>query len=165
MLFSKRAAILPAYFSSNPIFIMANQFEDLFKKFVYTGVGFVSTTAEKLQESVDDLVGKGKLSKDEGKRLVDDFFQNTEARRAEFETKMKEVAEGVMDRVSVSSRNEEETLTQRLDQLEARLARLEATDKPAPKKVTSPKKTAPQKSTSPSGKKSSGTSPKKKDEQ
>ena len=45
--------------------------EDLFKKFLYTGVGLVAMTAEKIQKSVDKLISDGKLSIDEGKKLID----------------------------------------------------------------------------------------------
>lgn len=45
--------------------------EDLFKKFLYTGVGLVAMTAEKIQKSVDKLVSDGKLSIEEGKKLAD----------------------------------------------------------------------------------------------
>lgn len=45
--------------------------EDLFKKFLYTGVGLVAMTAEKIQKSVDKLISDGKLSVEEGKKLID----------------------------------------------------------------------------------------------
>ena len=52
--------------------------EDLFKNFLYTGVGLVAMTAEKIQNSVGKLVSEGKLSLEEGKKVVDklvnDFF-------------------------------------------------------------------------------------------
>lgn len=45
--------------------------EDLFKNFLYTGVGLVAMTAEKIQKSVDKLIHEGKLSIEEGKKVVD----------------------------------------------------------------------------------------------
>jgi polyhydroxyalkanoate synthesis regulator phasin len=45
--------------------------EDLFKKFLYTGVGLVAMGADKIQKSVDKLVSDGKLSIEEGKKLLD----------------------------------------------------------------------------------------------
>lgn len=45
--------------------------EDLFKKFLYTGVGLVAMTAEKIQKSVEKLISDGKLSIEEGKKLID----------------------------------------------------------------------------------------------
>jgi len=49
--------------------------EDLFKKFMYTGVGLVAMTAEKIQKSVDKLISDGKLSIEEGKKLIDKLVQ------------------------------------------------------------------------------------------
>ena len=45
--------------------------EDLFKKFLYTGVGLVAMTTEKIQKSVDKLISDGKLSIEEGKNIID----------------------------------------------------------------------------------------------
>lgn len=45
--------------------------EDLFKNFLYTSVGLVAMTAEKIQKSVDKLIHDGKLSIEEGKKVVD----------------------------------------------------------------------------------------------
>ncbi len=55
--------------------------EDLFKKFLYTGVGIVSTTAEVLQRSVDEWIEKGKISEDEGKKIVDEFMNDASSRK------------------------------------------------------------------------------------
>ncbi|GAB4403093.1 MAG: hypothetical protein OHK0039_01800 [Bacteroidia bacterium] len=96
--------------------------DELLKKFLYTGVGLVSLTAEKLQEAVDDLVGKGKLSEKEGKKILDDFFNTTEAKRADFESKMREAAESVMDRLNFTPKSEYDALLQRVQELEAKLA-------------------------------------------
>jgi len=49
--------------------------EDLFKKFLYTGVGLVAMTTEKIQKSVDKLISDGKLSIEEGKKLIDKLVQ------------------------------------------------------------------------------------------
>ena len=128
--------------------------EDLFKKFLYTGVGLVSLTAEKLQEAVDDLVGKGKLSETEGKKIINDFFENTESKKAEFESKMKEAVDSVVDKLSFPSKGEMETLQNRIAELEAQLAaqkeaaatkEAEAPKAEAPKKKPAPRKRATRK--------------------
>ncbi|MEO0899964.1 MAG: hypothetical protein AAFY71_26355 [Bacteroidota bacterium] len=67
--------------------------ENLLKKFFYTGVGLVSITAERLQKTVDEMVGEGKVSEDEGKKIVDSFIEDVEKRRDEFESNMKESIE------------------------------------------------------------------------
>ena len=134
--------------------------EDLFKKFLYTGVGLVSLTAEKLQESVDELVGKGKLSEKEGKKLLDDFFDSTEAKRGEFEEKLREAAESVIERFSVPSKAEYDALKKRVEELEAQLTEAQKPaarrgrppgSKSAPTKKTPAKKTTRRKAEPPAG--------------
>ncbi|MEL7533459.1 MAG: hypothetical protein AAFN10_19250 [Bacteroidota bacterium] len=113
--------------------------EELFKRFLYTGVGFVAMTAEKLQESIDEMVGDGKLSEEEGKKLVDNFMDNAETRKQEFESKLKEAAEGVVEKFSFPSKGEYETLLKRVEELEAKLAAKESAS--SPKKSTTQKRT------------------------
>ena len=112
--------------------------EDLFKKFLYTGVGFVSMTAEKLQESIDELVGKGKISRDEGRKIIDDFMGSAESRKEEFEQKLKEAAENVLDKFAFVGKSEFEDLVKRVEELEKKAS--------AKKTTTTRKKTSTRKS-------------------
>lgn len=115
--------------------------EDIFKRFLYTGVGFVAMTAEKLQESIDEMVGKGKLSEEEGKKLVDDFMDNTESRKEEFESKLREAAESVMDKLTFPSQADYDALLKRVEDLEEKLSQATA------KKTTTRKRTSTKKKT------------------
>ena len=113
--------------------------EDLFKKFVYTSVGLVSSSVEKFQKSVEKLVDEDKISQEEGKKIVDDLFKNTEAKREEFEAKLAKIVEEIMAKMNVAS-------AKNLSDLEARIAAVEEkvgiehaasaeSKKKAPKKV------------------------------
>lgn len=95
--------------------------EDFFKKFLYTGVGLVSMTAEKLQEAVDDLVGNGKLSREEGKKIVEDFMSNAEAKKDEFESKMKQAADNVAENLKFPTQKDFNALLKRIEVLEEKL--------------------------------------------
>ena len=80
--------------------------EDLFKKFVYTGVGLVSLTADKLQKSIDKLIDEEKISEKEGKKIVDDFFKKTESKKKEFEKQLQGVTEEVVKKFDFSKAKE-----------------------------------------------------------
>lgn len=108
--------------------------EDLFKKFVYTGVGLVSLTSEKLQKSIDKLVSENKISHDEGKKIVDEFFQKTEAKKEEFEAQLKKVVEDVYSKLPISKNKE-------MAELEKRVAALEEKAGNATKTKTTSKST------------------------
>ncbi|MEM7655199.1 MAG: hypothetical protein AAF399_03650 [Bacteroidota bacterium] len=97
--------------------------EDMLKKILYTGVGIATITAEKLQETVDEWVGKGKVSEEEGKKIVDDFWTKVDNRRHEVEDKLKDFAENVSTKVNmprVATAEDIQSLVQRIEVLEAK---------------------------------------------
>lgn len=122
--------------------------EDLFKKVIYTGVGLISVTAEKLQSTVDTLVDENKISREEGRKVIDDLIQNTEGKREEFESQLKNLVEDVFSRTRVASQQDFDALVKRVEALEGTTteeeAATEATATEA-KKATPRKKAAPKK--------------------
>lgn len=98
--------------------------EELVRKLLYTGVGIVAMTAEKLQESVDEMVGKGKVSKDEGKRIVQEFVDTMETKRDEFEERLKEAADNMTSNMKLpqfATKEDVDALMDRIATLESKL--------------------------------------------
>ena len=48
---------------------------EMVKNMVYAGVGLASMTSEKVKETIEELVEKGRISETEGKNIVSDFFK------------------------------------------------------------------------------------------
>lgn len=96
--------------------------ENLLKKFVYTGVGLVSLTKDRLQKTVDELVDDKKISSKEGKKLVEDFFKDTESKRKELEGQLKKSVEKIIKTFSFATADEMAALESRIKELEAALA-------------------------------------------
>lgn len=105
--------------------------EDLFKKFLYTGIGLAALTTEYLQKSIDDLVSNQKLSKEEGKKIVDDVMQKTASKKGEFEGQFKKVAEEVMERFNFAKSKEVEELKKRVALLEAKINKVQTDEVPS----------------------------------
>lgn len=99
--------------------LITSTMEKEFKKFLYAGVDLAAAASEKFQASVSDLVAKGKISSEEGKKMVDDFFAKSEERKAEFESKYKEFSE----KLGINKKKNEE---EELDELRKKVADLEA---------------------------------------
>lgn len=97
--------------------------EDLFKKFLYTGVGIVSNTAERVQKAINELVEKGKLSEEEGKKMLDEFISDADAKKQEYEGKVKDLVDKALNKLDLSSREEVEKLNARIAELEEKLAK------------------------------------------
>lgn len=98
--------------------------EDLIKKFVYTGVGLASLTAEKLQKSIDKLVDEEKISEKEGKKIVDEFFQKTESKKKEFESQITKITEEVIKKFDFSKAKEIFELNKRVKALESKVSKM-----------------------------------------
>ena len=99
--------------------------KDLLRNFLYTGIGLVSLAAEKLQVTVDDLVEQGKLSQEEGKKIVDDFFRTSEAKRDEFESRVKKMAESLTSKFDLFGREVGASLRYGSEELEDKLTNSE----------------------------------------
>jgi polyhydroxyalkanoate synthesis regulator phasin len=50
---------------------------DLFQKFLLLGLGAASATKEKLEQVVSDMVGEGKISEGEGRKLLDEVVDRS----------------------------------------------------------------------------------------
>ncbi len=92
--------------------------EDLFRKVLKTGFGLVANTTEKFQNTVKDLVDKGSLSEEEGKRVIHDLIDTTEAKKEEFEQKIRDLIKDAMDKLQLPNASEFNKLTDRIRKLE-----------------------------------------------
>ena len=92
---------------------------ELFKKFLYTSVGLVSNTGERMQTLITDLVEKGRLSEDEGKKIVEEFTAGTTDKRNEFEDRLSGLVQDIMHKLNLPTRAQIEALEERIEELEA----------------------------------------------
>lgn len=116
--------------------------EDLVKKVLYTGVGLVATTTEKLQSTVNGLVDSGKVPQEEGKKIVDDFVSSTETKRNEFESRATDLIESIVRRLEVPTKSDYEALSKRIAKLERAARTSKTVDTAAAGKSTASKSTA-----------------------
>jgi polyhydroxyalkanoate synthesis regulator phasin len=112
--------------------------EDLFKKFLYTGVGLVAHNAEMLQKNVNELINKGKLTEDEGRKVVDDLIVDTTHKKEEFEDRLRGMVDGILAKFDLPSREEINSLRTRVTELEEELAAAKTTNTEATKAKKKP---------------------------
>jgi polyhydroxyalkanoate synthesis regulator phasin len=67
-----------------------NNIQETLKKYFYSGVGLAASTAEVVTKSVNELVRKGKVSEEDGKKLVAEAIKKAEAQRPVIEAKYNE---------------------------------------------------------------------------
>lgn len=96
------------------------------KKFLYAGVELAAAASEKFQQSIQELIAKGKISAEEGKKMIDEFFAKSEERKDEFEKKYREFTEKLGLRKRKNDEEELEALRKKVADLEAKLAKAKA---------------------------------------
>lgn len=77
--------------------------DDLFKKFINTGVGFLSQGNKAVQVAIEKLVRESKISEQEGKKIVDDLLKNSETKRADLEKQFKGLTADLRSRVGLKA--------------------------------------------------------------
>ncbi len=117
--------------------------EDVFKKILYTGVGMVTTTRETLTKGVEELISKGKISKEEGEKVVSKMEKNLETKREEFEAGLTNMVGLAMDKLNLPSAELLKRLEKRIKSLEIKVGLLTKELDASKKEVAAAKKQKP----------------------
>lgn len=102
--------------------------EDTFKKMLYTGIGFLSLAKTKTQEVINDLIDRGKLSQDEGERIMKDFKKESATSRDAMEREMRGWMENALDRMEIAKKKKLKELEKELVELQKRVTALEGSN-------------------------------------
>lgn len=97
--------------------------EKLLKRFLYTGVGLVATTAEHLQKQINEAVEQAHQSEEEGKRIVADLVEDLKGKTNNMDGQWKEMIDKVLARFEFTSYEEVNDLKGRVKQLEEKIAK------------------------------------------
>ena len=110
--------------------------KDFLRKFIYTGVGLVSLTADKFKETVDKLIEDGKMSKTDGKKAIDDFIENVGTKKDELEDQFDNLINKLVENFSFADKDEVGLLEKRISELEKEPKKEKVSRKPVKKKIT-----------------------------
>lgn len=77
--------------------------DDLFKKFINTGVGFLSQGNKRVQTALDKLVQESKISEHEGQKIMADLRKSGETKRKDLEKQLQALTDNLRDRVGLGS--------------------------------------------------------------
>lgn len=90
---------------------------DLLEKTMYMGLGLFSLTKERAEEMIDDLVEKGKVSKDESAQAVRDLMDKAEKEKTAMEKKIDTAIETSIQRLHLATREDIDAINKKLDKL------------------------------------------------
>ncbi len=98
--------------------------DKIVRKTLYTAVGIVANTTERLQKAIDDLVSKGRLSEEEGKKVVDDVVKTTDNKLDGYEGRFRNLIDNVLSKLNLPQGDAYEKLEKRIKSLEVKLGLL-----------------------------------------
>jgi len=92
-----------------------------FKNAFFASLGMVAMTGEKLRAFVDEMVKRGDLTAEQGRKLVEEFLARGQEESKAFSEKVAAEASNLMEKTPFATRSQLRRLEERVRALEARL--------------------------------------------
>ena len=92
--------------------------EETLKNIMYQGIGAFSMARQKMEKALAEMVEKGQMSREEGKKVYDEFSDEALKAGKEFKDNMKESFRELLEKSGIPSREEFEALKARVEALE-----------------------------------------------
>ncbi len=99
------------------------------RKLGLIGAGLWAMTEEKIDELVKDLVDKGDISKEEGKKVIQDMVDESKKQKVDLEKKISEKIQDSISKADVFTRKDMHELESRLRTLEEEIERVKNKEK------------------------------------
>ena len=94
---------------------------DLVKKTMMAGVGLAVVTQGKVKESLDELVEKGKLSKEEASNLTEKIIEDGKAQTEKAQTELAGFFTEMLQKANLVTKDQYEALEARVKELEGKM--------------------------------------------
>ena len=91
---------------------------DLIKKTMLAGVGLAAMTREKIEETIDEFVKKGRLSEKEGKEIVEELIEKSKTAKKDLEEKIEKIVTKSLKKLNIPTRDELTEIKKKIERLE-----------------------------------------------
>ncbi|MFZ2410532.1 MAG: phasin family protein [Candidatus Methanoperedens sp.] len=95
-----------------------SEMSEMFRKMGLFGIGVISLTQEKIEEFTQEMVKKGEISKDEGKKFVKEMLSEQEKQLKEIEEKINEKVRENLKKSGVVMKSDIASLERKIEKLE-----------------------------------------------
>jgi polyhydroxyalkanoate synthesis regulator phasin len=99
------------------------------RKIGLIGAGLWAMTEEKIDELVKDLVDKGDISKEEGKKAIQDMLEESKKQKVDLEKKMSDKIQDAISKKDMFTRKDMHELESRIKTLEDEIQRIKNKEK------------------------------------
>lgn len=98
---------------------------EVIRKLLLSGLGVLAFTREQFESLIRELVSKGELKEEEGKKLLEEFVRRMEVRKEEMYEKIRQEVIKFLDIIDLARKSELEELRKKLKSFETRIELLE----------------------------------------
>jgi polyhydroxyalkanoate synthesis regulator phasin len=95
-----------------------SEMSDMFRKMGLFGIGVISLTQEKVEEFSQEMIKKGELSREEGKKFVQELISEREKQIQELEDKINERVKETFEKSGVVMKSDITALEKKIEKLE-----------------------------------------------
>lgn len=95
-----------------------SEISDILKKIGLFGIGVVAITQEKAEEFTKEMVEKGEMNREEGKKFVMEVLSEKDRQIKELGDKINQKVKEAVERSGAATRNDIEDLKKRLEAIE-----------------------------------------------
>jgi len=99
------------------------------RKLGLIGAGLWAMTEDKINDLVKDLVDKGDISKEEGKKVIQDVLEESKKQKVDLEKKISEKIQDSISKADIFTRKDMHELESRVDILEDEIEKMKNKDK------------------------------------
>ncbi len=97
---------------------------DLIKKAVLTGVGIASLTKDKIEDLANELVDKGKMSEQEGEKLVQEMLSRADESRESMKSQTENLVKKTIAKMQLARIEDIEVLKAEIEKLREEISTL-----------------------------------------
>jgi polyhydroxyalkanoate synthesis regulator phasin len=95
-----------------------SEMSDILKKMGLFGIGVISLTQEKLDEFTQEMIKKGEMSREEGKKFVREVLTEREKQVRDLEEKINEKVNETIKKSGIVMKSDLDAIEQKLEDLE-----------------------------------------------
>jgi polyhydroxyalkanoate synthesis regulator phasin len=98
---------------------------DFLKRTIWIGAGLAAMTAEKIEETVKEIVSRGDITEKEGRDLIADLIEKSKKARKELGERVDNLVQDSLQRLKIPTRKEVEALKAKIEELEKAIEKKE----------------------------------------
>jgi polyhydroxyalkanoate synthesis regulator phasin len=95
-----------------------SEMSDMVKKMGLFGIGVISLTQEKIEEFSQEMIKKGEMNKEEGKKFVKEVLSEQEKQLKDIEEKINEKVRDNVKKSGIVMKSDIEALERKIEKLE-----------------------------------------------